>query len=249
MFYTDDAKELIREVDGHVSRGVLVGERPAIIVAPHAGIVYSGECAGYAYAQLKDQGFKRVLLVGPSHYVGFEGFAFSPADVWRTPLGEIPIDRAAIDAYLADAAGKVFEHPSPHEKEHSLELQLPFLQRVLGAFTLIPVVYGQADYKELAAIYEAFSDPETIIVVSSDLSHFYTEAEANTLDAHCNLGVENLDPDELALCEACGKTGIMAAVKYAQAHGLRSRLLNYMTSAKHSGDYSRVVGYASYIFY
>ncbi len=249
MFYTDDARELGEMVDGFVARAPQLAEPPVIVVSPHAGLVYSGECAGYAYAQLQDRGFKRVVLAGPSHYIGFEGFAFSNADMWKTPLGEIPIAREAIGKFLEDFDGRVFEHPAPHEREHSLEVQLPFLQRVLGDFELIPIVYGKADFNELERIYEYFVDPETIIVVSSDLSHFYTEAEANALDAHCNLGVENLDLEETDLCEACGKTGIMAAIKYAKDHELRSRVLNYMTSAKHSGDYSRVVGYASYIFY
>lgn len=249
MFYTDDARELSEMVDGFVAQAPRVEERPVIVVSPHAGLVYSGECAGYAYAQLQDRGFKRVVLAGPSHYVGFEGFAFSNADSWRTPLGDIPIARRDIETFLERFDGRVFEHPAPHEREHSLEVQLPFLQRVLGEFELIPIVYGKADYKELERIYEYFADEETIIVVSSDLSHFYTEAQANKLDAHCNLGVENLDLHEMDLCEACGKTGIMAAIKYAKDHELRSRVLNYMTSAKNSGDYSRVVGYGSYIFY
>lgn len=248
-FYTDDAEELQRSVDGYIAKAVAIGSRPKIVVSPHAGHVYSGECAGYAYAQLKDQGFKRVLLVGPSHHVGFEGFAFTDADTWKSPLGEIPIDRTAIARFLEERGGHSFVHPEPHKLEHSLEVQLPFLQRALGEFTLIPIVYGQADYRELKRIYDYFADEETIVVVSSDLSHFYTEAEANAIDSHCNIGVENLDPDELELCEACGKTGIMAAIVYAKDHELRSRVLNYMTSAKHSGDYNRVVGYGSYIFY
>jgi len=248
-FYTDDAGELAETVDEYIADAVVIGSRPKIIVSPHAGHVYSGECAGYAYAQLKEQGFKRVLLVGPSHHVGFEGFAFTDADLWKSPLGDIPIDRKAIERFLQGNPGLGFIHPEPHKFEHSLEVQLPFLQQVLGEFTLIPIVYGQADFHELKRIYEYFGDDETIIVVSSDLSHFYTEAEANKLDAHCNLGVENLDQREMQECEACGKTGIMAAIEYAKDHELHSRVLNYMTSAKHSGDYNRVVGYGSYIFY
>jgi len=248
-FYTDDADELRAMVDGYIKGAVSIGSKPQIVVSPHAGFVYSGECAGYAYAQITDHGFKRVLLVGPSHHVGFEGFAFSNADIWKTPLGDVTTDRTAIEEFLKKSDGNVFEHPAPHEKEHSLEVQLPFLQRALGEFTLIPVVYGKSDFKELKKIFEYFKDEETIIVVSSDLSHFYDEAKANAIDAHCTIGVENLDLHEMQECEACGKTGIMAAIEYAKERQLKARLLNYMTSGKSSGDYSRVVGYGSYIFY
>lgn len=248
-FYTDDADGLRSMVDGYIKGAVSIGAKPQVVVSPHAGLVYSGECAGYAYAQIGGYGFKRVLLVGPSHHVGFEGFAFSNADRWMTPLGSVTIDRHAISEFLGKFEGNVFEHPAPHEKEHSLEVQLPFLQRALGEFRLIPIVYGQSDFHELKRIFEYFKDEETVIVISSDLSHFYDEAKANATDVHCTLGVENLDQKEMDICEACGKTGIMAAIEYAKAHQLKSKLLNYMTSGKSSGDYSRVVGYGSYIFY
>jgi len=248
-FYTDDADDLRSMVDGYIRGAVSIGEKPQIVVSPHAGLVYSGECAGYAYAQIRDHGFKRVLLVGPSHHVGFEGFAFSNADIWKTPLGDVTIDRESVIEFLKEFKGNVFEHSVPHEKEHSLEVQLPFLQRALGEFRLIPIVYGKSDFNELKKIFDYFKDEETVIVVSSDLSHFYEEARANSIDAHCTIGVENLDLKEMEICEACGKTGIMASILYAKEHQLKSKLLNYMTSGKSSGDYSRVVGYGSYIFY
>lgn len=248
-FYTDDSNELKETIDTFVAGGVSFGFKPQIIIAPHAGIVYSGECAGYAYAQIRDYEFKRVLLVGPSHHIGFEGFAFSNADSWETPLGSVKVDRKSILKFLENFNGNVFEHPAPHEKEHSLEVQLPFLQRTLKNFEIIPIVYGNSDFYELERIFEYFKNDETVIVISSDLSHFYDEEKANKLDYRCTVAIENLDIKKMDLCEACGKIGILAAIEYARRHELKARLLNYATSAKASKDYSRVVGYGSYIFY
>ena len=249
MFFPDDGGVLRQAVRRYIDGGVLMGERPVILIAPHAGIQYSGECAGYAYAQAADQGFTKAVVVAPSHYVGFEGVALLEADAYRTPLGDIPLDTARTQALLENPELGLFSHPQPFEKEHALEVHLPFLQEALGNFSLLCVVYGRCDYRQLTALFEACSDEDTLIVVSSDLSHFYTEERANELDSYCHQGIENLDFEQLLPCEACGKTGIQGAMAYAKQHGLRSRMLNYMTSAKHSGDTSRVVGYGSYIIY
>ncbi len=249
MFFPSDPEVLGRDIRRFIQGGVLMGERPVILIAPHAGIQYSGACAGYAYAQAVGQGFSKAVVVAPSHYVGFEGVALLEADAYKTPLGTIPMDTERIQTLLANPKLGLFSHPQPFEKEHALEVHLPFLQESLGDFSLVSVVYGRCDYRQLAALFEACTDDATLIIVSSDLSHFYTEAEANELDSHCHQGIENLDFAQLEPCEACGKTGIQGAMAFAKNEGLRSRMLNYMTSAKHSHDTSRVVGYGSYIIY
>jgi MEMO1 family protein len=249
-FYSANPNELQVMVDGFLSQAKRESQKAKLLISPHAGLIYSGESAGVAYKQLEGRSeIKRVLLIGPSHHIGFEGFAVSSDSVWRTPLGEIDLDIAPINSFLESKIVNAFVHPQPHEKEHSLEVQLPFLQTVMDGFKLIPIVYGKVSSDDVVKIFEYFSDEETIIVISSDLSHFYDEAEANKLDGYCNKGVKALDLEAMQTCEACGKTGMKGAIKYALKHSLSSTLLSYTTSAKTSGDSSRVVGYASYMFY
>ena len=127
---------------------------------------------------------------------------------------------------------------------------MPFLQRTLEAFKLVPVCYGKSDYRQLVRVFEHFlADEKTVAVVSSDLSHFHPQAEANRVDAFCNRAVETLDLEAMERCEACGAIGMRAAIAYALAHGLRSKVLDYRTSGDTAGDKSRVVGYGSYAFY
>ena len=249
-FYIEDKLELQNMIEQFLDNAEKKPQKAELLIAPHAGLIYSGESAGIAYKQLDNRSdIKRVLLVGPSHHIGFEGFSVSPDTVWETPLGEINVDIESINTFLQSQIVNAFIHAQPHEQEHSLELQLPFLQKQLDDFLLIPIVYGQASSDDLLKIFEYFKDPETIIIISSDLSHFYDESQANRLDAQCHEGVTSLDLEKLERCEACGKTGMKAAVKYALKYSLNSTLLSYTTSAKTSGDSSRVVGYASYMFY
>lgn len=249
LFYPDDPKVLGRMVDGFLNAAPSSAVVPKILIEPHAGYVYSGQCAAFGYAQLRGSGYGRVLLIGPSHRVGFEGAAFSNAQAWQTPLGRIAIDQNAIGHFLQKAPAGFAVHPQPHAQEHSLEVQLPFLQRVLGAFTLIPVTYGLCAPKLLERLLDEFLDDRTVAVFSSDLSHYYPQEEARTLDKDCHRGVLALDAAGLGRCEACGKTGIEAAIGYALRHQLTSKVLDYRTSGDVTGDDSQVVGYACYGFY
>lgn len=253
LFYTADRTELERSILYFLSQAELFPYKPQAVVSPHAGYVYSGKTAGVSYKQLlnldKDRHYT-FLLVGPSHYVYMDGVSFGYYDSWLTPLGEVKVNREKIESFLRDNPGfPATLNTLPHQKEHSLEVQVPFLQVVMKDFDIIPVVYGDVDPVFIKRIIEYFKDDSTVVVISSDLSHYYPDEYARLIDRNCHLAVENLDEGLLNRCEACGKTGIAGMIKYAKENGLRAKLLDYTTSADTSGDYSRVVGYGSYIFY
>lgn len=253
-FYPSDADELGKVVGDDINSAKNSHHQPLLLASPHAGFIYSGETAGWAYKQLENlpKTHYTVLLVGPSHRVGFEGFAFPFHDKFLTPLGEIPVNQEKIHKFLAQNTSTlpVFKHDLPHKDEHCLETQLPFLQKSLESFDIIPIVYGKCDYNDLCFIFEQFLlDGDTIVVISSDLSHFYEYDKARQIDDFCNKGVVELDLDVLSNGEACGMIGLKAAVLFAAKYGLKSELLDYRTSGDTAGDKSRVVGYASYMFY
>lgn len=253
LFYTADSLELKKTILYFLNQAKLFPYIPQGIIAPHAGYVYSGKTAGVAYKQLlnldRDSHYT-FLLIGPSHYVYMEGVSFGYYDSWLTPLGEVKVNKEKIEKFI-------YENPRfpatlntlPHQREHSLEVQVPFLQVVMKNFDIIPVVYADTDPVFIKRIIEYFKDDTTVVIISSDLSHYYTDDYARALDMNCHLAVENLDERLLNKCEACGKIGIAGMIKYARENGLKAKLLDYTTSADVSGDYSRVVGYGSYIFY
>jgi len=254
QFYSDDSQELASSVARYISGAKNYGIVPKIIVSPHAGFVYSGPTAGYAYRQLEnleDEEYT-VLLVGPSHRVFFEGFSFPQYDSFDTPLGNIAVNQAKIEEFLSTqhGHGEFFRHDKPHSDEHSLETQLPFLQQSLKKFTIIPIVYGKSDYNVLVNVFDYFlADPYTIAVVSTDLSHYHGYEEARMIDKNCNEAVLGLDAKAMQSGEACGMVGVQAAILYAAKNGLSSSVLDYKTSGDTAGDKARVVGYASYMFY
>jgi AmmeMemoRadiSam system protein B len=250
LFYPADPKELTEMIDRMPSSVKRGGAVPKILIAPHAGYPFSGPSAATGYRLLEGCSFERVVLIGPSHRVGFKGAAFSEAECWQTPLGRVAVDQGAIESFLKRHGSAFLRHAQPHQAEHALEVQLPFLQRVLkGDFAIIPLTYGDIAPQEIEAVIEHFMDDQTLVIISSDLSHFYDLERAELLDRACHQGVLALDIQMLGPCEACGRTGMEAAIGYARRHDLVPRLLDYSTSAKASGDRSRVVGYGCYGFF
>ena len=222
---------------------------PKAIVAPHAGYVYSGPIAASAYAALRaGRGvIRRVILLGPSHRVPVRGLATTRADVFLTPLGSVPIDRAGRD--LALSLPQVHASDEAHAYEHSLEVHLPFLQRVLGTFSLVPFSVGDASAEEVAAVLEAlWGGPETLIVVSSDLSHYYDYETARRLDAATTRAIEALDPAGLDRESACGRVPVRGLLLCARHHGLEVRTLDVRNSGDTAGPRDRVVGYGAWAF-
>jgi MEMO1 family protein len=251
MFYPASASELRRQV-GELLAGanVLEGESvPKALIAPHAGYVYSGPIAASAYARLKSLAgrIRRVVLLGPVHRVPVRGLALAGAERFATPLGDIEIDADAISV-LQDLP-QVVQSPGAHAQEHSLEVQLPFLQQVLGHFKLVPLAVGDASAREVADVIDRlWGGPETLIVVSSDLSHYLPYALARDLDRQTADSMLALRPT-LEHEQACGATPINGLLTVAQRRGLRAELLDLRNSGDTAGDRSRVVGYAAVGFF
>ncbi|MES2356090.1 MAG: AmmeMemoRadiSam system protein B [Pseudomonadota bacterium] len=222
---------------------------PKALIVPHAGYIYSGPIAASAYARLQRISNKitRVVLLGPSHRVQLNGLALPGVNAFATPLGDIPVDMEVSDKL--QQLPQVQEMPAAHRLEHSLEVQLPFLQTVFGDFKLVPLVVGHATAEEVAEVLElAWGGEETLIVVSSDLSHYLPyeiaqETDRATADAIVDLhGPVNLH-------EACGGIPVNGLLKAAKYHGLQPRLLDLRNSGDTAGDKDRVVGYGAFGFY
>ncbi len=221
---------------------------PKLLIVPHAGYVYSGAVAGHAYALLEHarDRIRRVVLLGPAHRVAVRGLAAPEVEAFETPLGRVPIDADAL-ATLA-ALPQVVRDDLPHEGEHSLEVQLPFLQTVLGAFTLVPLVVGDASADEVAQVLERlWGGDETLVVISSDLSHYLPYARARVVDAATAQRIVALDAG-LESFEACGAVPINGALQAARRHGLAARVLDLRNSGDTAGDRRRVVGYGAIVF-
>jgi len=219
------------------------------LIVPHAGYVYSGGTAGHAYARLAPLAgrIRRVVLLGPCHRISVRGLAAPTVKAFTTPLGSIPLDRAALDA-LADLP-LVVASDAAHAQEHSLEVQLPFLQTVLGAFELVPLAVGDASAGEVAEVLDRlWGGPETLIVISSDLSHFHSYREAQSID---NATVSHiLALDQLtSFDQACGALPINGLLAVARRRGLRIERVAQCNSGDTAGDKGRVVGYASFALY
>jgi len=219
---------------------------PEALIVPHAGYIYSGSTAACAYKCLlhdPDQ-VNRVLLIGPAHRVYVEGMAIPAVDYFATPLGDIPLDRSALEEISSLAAVSVLDEA--HREEHSLEVQLPFLQTVLNDFTLIPVVVGGAAPAAVAAVIDALAvAPDTLVVISSDMSHFMTYQQAQRADADtcaCILQKSSMLRGE----QACGAAAINGLMASAWSHNLQVSLLQACNSGDTAGRRDRVVGYAAF---
>ena len=235
-------------LDSAIRDKSILNQSTRAIISPHAGYIYSGFTANSAYRLLANSKAKRVVVIGPSHHVYFEGISVSLADRYETPCGDIAIDREY--AYsLAKKYGFITAEQA-HYKEHSTETQIPFIKHYLPDAKVVELIYGKINYQQLVPIIkDILSNPDNAVVISSDLSHFYTLEEAKQLDNICLAGVAKEDVNILDKgCEACGIIGIKAMIEAAKELGLKSELLDYRTSADASGDKSRVVGYMSAVF-
>jgi len=249
LFYNDDAGILEAQLRGFLAEADAEGPPPKALILPHAGYVYSGLVAASGYARLRSarEIITRVVLIGPSHYVPLRGLAVSSAEAFVTPLGPVPVDRAAIQSLLG--LPQVRTSDSAHQQEHCLEVHLPFLQQVLDKFTLVPLVAGDATADEVAEVLDlVWGGPETLIVVSSDLSHFHDYATARRLDAATSAAIEALTPDRISDEQACGRVPIKGMLQAAHRHGLVANTIDLRNSGDTAGSKDRVVGYGAFVF-
>ncbi len=248
-FYPAEPRLLRSEIEALLARArpSSAALTPKAIIVPHAGYIYSGAIAASAYVllePLRDQ-LNRVVLLGPSHFVPFAGLALPQASAFATPLGEIALDEAAIGRL--HGLPQVRRLDEAHAREHSLEVQLPFLQVVLGEFDLLPLAVGDAAAEEVAAaLREVWGGPETLIVLSTDLSHYLPYSEAQSADRRTSRAIRELLPEALGPDDACGCAPLRGLLHYARSSGMAVHALDLRNSGDTAGDRRQVVGYGAY---
>lgn len=251
MFYPADAAELANSVQHYLADAIpQEGPVPKAIIAPHAGYIYSGPVAASAYIQLIPARYtiKKVVLLGPSHRVPLHGIAASSATHFSTPLGLIPVDTKLINQLMQ--IPQVNINDQAHRQEHSLEVHLPFLQQVIDEFSLIPLVVGQCSPEEVNQVLaELWDGPETLIVISSDLSHYHEYSVAKKLDQQTTEKIEQLDYQHIAYENACGRDPVNGLLHFAKQIGLKADTVDVRNSGDTAGSHDQVVGYGAYLFH
>ena len=249
VFYPANPHELRASIERLVTSEppIRIDIRPALLIVPHAGYVYSGSIAARAYQLLETttEPALRVVLVGPSHFVRFAGLATPGVDALATPLGLVPVDHELTST--AEALAVVTRAPAVHVREHSLEVQLPFLQVVLGEFTTLALASGDVEPETLADVLDqTIGDPGVLGVISSDLSHYLDYESACRQDARTADAITGLRPQDLTQNDACGRTAVQAALLLARRRGWSCRLLALGNSGDTAGSLDRVVGYGAF---
>lgn len=249
-FYPAERSVLRATVAGYLRQADEAGPLPKALIVPHAGYPYSGSVAasGYILARPIRDRVERVVLVGPSHHVPFYGLAASSSDGFATPLGTISLDRKMIG--ISHKFPQVHVLDQAHRREHSLEVQLSFLQMVLREFSLLPFAVGRATVDEVAEVLDyLWDDQATLIVVSSDLSHYHHYWTARSIDSETSQMIERCQSEQLNAARACGYCGIRGLLKVSKARGLKVKTVDLRNSGDTIGTKDRVVGYGSFVVY
>ncbi len=249
LFYPGDAEELRAHVDRLLANAAPLqsGGRIRAIIAPHAGYVYSGPVAARAFAALRPEQarIRRAVVIGPAHQMWTPGIAAPKALAFATPLGELPVDAAAIDEIASLPAVTIDDRP--HAQEHSLEVELPFLQRAVGTLPIVPLVVGGAASSDVAEVLERLWDDDTVVIVSSDLSHYLPYRAARCRDLETARAIESLESAALEDEDACGAVPLRALLTLAKRRGLCVERLDLRNSGDTAGDNKRVVGYGAWV--
>jgi len=247
-FYPNNPDE-IRQMFTHFNQkqSDIAPKNIKAVIVPHAGYIYSGFTAHQVFSHLNADNYKRVVVIGPSHHIYFEGTSISLQDSYSTPLGELEIDNS-YSKFLLNKFNLGFAEDA--HKEHSTEVQMPFIKEYLPNLPIIEMVYSGEEPSRLVPILEYLLNSDTLVVISTDLSHFHTIKEANRLDNICLDAITSLDTQKLHTgCEACGIIGVEALLLASKNLNLKSKLSSYTTSADASKDETSVVGYAGAFIY
>lgn len=215
------------------------------LIVPHAGYEYSGQVAAYGFKQLNND-YKTVILMAPSHHVRFDGAAVLNVSYFKTPLGKVKVSKKVEKLLKEDS---IYEMPEVYAEEHSLEIQLPFLQKTLSNFELVPLITGDVNPSELAKTLEKYIDDKTLIIASSDLSHYHSYNEAVRLDNECVKNIEEINVEKVGNCEMCGVMPVLVLMNIAKNLNWKSQIIKYENSGDVTGDKSKVVGYSSIVFF
>lgn len=250
-FYPAGRTTLLAQISEYLSEASTLDRHPKALIVPHAGYIYSGPVAASAYrtlSSLEDQ-ITKVVLLGPAHRVYVRGLAASTATAFRTPVGDIPIDQSTIEQL--SHRHRFFHYlDAAHLQEHCLEVQLPFLQVQLNHFSLVPILVGEATYDEVASVLkELWGGPETLIVISSDLSHYHGYREAQRMDADTSAAIESMAPERIGVDRACGRIPIGGLLLAAREKALKVEQVDLRNSGDTAGPRDRVVGYGAYLVY
>jgi len=260
MFYPSDVYELEDEVTNllEYTRSDFRPDKIFGLISPHAGYIYSGKTAARAYNLLRNRNYPRVIILSPSHREYFKGVSVFSGEAYKTPIGEVPVD-TEFRKKLLDQKDIVFESVQGHRNEHAIEVQIPFLQVTMKNFSIVPLVIGDqraGNVYRLAEILNPLIDDGTLIIVSTDLSHFHTKAEADQLDSIVEQRIKTLDYESLQKefetrkCEACGGGGIITLLKLAEMKNKNKvKILSRCDSGDITGDEREVVGYLSAVIY
>ncbi|MEN8174618.1 MAG: AmmeMemoRadiSam system protein B [Pseudomonadota bacterium] len=251
LFYPGDAAKLRHDIKDFMdAAGALAGNPPKAIVAPHAGYIYSGQVAGYSYAAIHELSRRvtRVLVFAPAHRYPFRGMAVPSQDAFSTPLGEIPLDDPGIETALTHP--QVSRLDRAFDGEHAIEVQLPFLQQSLEEFSLVPILVGATSEDAVAEVMNLlWGGGETLIVISSDLSHYLSYEQAKSQDGVTRQHIEHLHSESLTGNHACGYLPLRGLLRVARERELEVRTLDMRNSGDTAGPRNQVVGYGAYAFY
>lgn len=248
FFYPADPGQLSAMVEQFLMPIPYSSKVPKAIIVPHAGYPYSGPIAATAYARLQGatDRITRVVLIGPSHRLAFKGIAVSHADAFDTPLGSVPVDKQSVQ--LITQLPFVGFLEQAHAQEHSLEVHLPFLQTILDEFEIVPIVTGDASADQVSQVVEClWGGEETLVVVSSDLSHYHDYTTAQQLDLATSQSIEELSYEKLDFESACGRVPVSGLLKLVRDKKLSIKMIDLRNSGDTAGDKTRVVGYGAYV--
>ena len=249
-FYPGDAHQLSQDIKQYLAAAHATVSPPKAIIAPHAGYIYSGPIAASAYVNLipASDKIKKVVLLGPAHRIPFSGLAAPSSEGFATPLGVVPIDQQAIKKIIK--LPQVILMDEAHDQEHSLEVHIPFLQIVLDKFELIPLVVGNSNEQDVAEVLQQlWGGDETIIVISSDLSHYNNYTTAQQMDRATSVAIERLQPKQIHYDMACGRNPVNGLLQLAKQKNLKGQTLDLRNSGDTAGTKDRVVGYGAYVFH